>query len=242
MKAQVSEPSVGTNEPGEGGSLSDVMYGRIRNDILFGQLEPGRKLKLDALRDVYKAGVNTLREVLNRLVSDGLIVAEGQKGFRVAPVSERDLHEVAELRELHETFGLRRSIERGDLDWDGRVVAAHYKLDLLERRMISGDDIDVQLWKRYDREFHAALISACGSQALMRIHGAIYDQFLRYQMVAFRRASMFRGQAAADEHRQLRDFALARDADSAVRVLRDHIWKGATLPKDSDTGPVRQMR
>ena len=50
-------------------TVAETVYNEIRDDILYGELQPGVKLKLDALRDRYNAGVNTLREVLNRLVA-----------------------------------------------------------------------------------------------------------------------------------------------------------------------------
>ena len=60
------------------------------------------KLKLDGLRERYQASMSTLRETLNRLASEGFVLAEEQRGFFVAPVSKEDLSEVAELRILLE--------------------------------------------------------------------------------------------------------------------------------------------
>src|SRR6266487_1298585 len=69
-------------------------YRRIRHDILFGRLAPAQKLKLDGLKESYSVSVSTLRELLNRLTSEGLIVAEGARGFEVAPISPENLKEV----------------------------------------------------------------------------------------------------------------------------------------------------
>src|SRR6185437_3542594 len=76
-----------------------------------------------------------------------------------------------------------------------------------------------ETWKRYDWEFHHALLSACGSKALLDTHSAVYDKYLRYQMIAV----VFRGEIAAREHRQLLDCALSRDATTALTVLIKHI-------------------
>ena len=76
-------------------SIGDSTYRRIRADIIFGRLQPGQKLKLDTLRDSYEASVSTLREILSRLASEGFVVAEGQRGFEVTPVSVENLREVA---------------------------------------------------------------------------------------------------------------------------------------------------
>lgn len=200
-------------------SVGEMAYRRIRADIVFGRLAPGQKLKLEVLRESYGASVSTLRELLNRLASEGLIAAEGQKGFMVSPVSATNLREIAAMRLLLEGHALAQSFEAGDMEWEGRVVAAHHKLAQMERRMLERDRADPEQWKRYDWEFHHALISACGSQVLLDTHAAIYDKYLRYQMVAV----IFRGEIAAQEHQVLLECALARDTARAAAVLDVHV-------------------
>ena len=104
-------------------------------------------------------------------------------GFFVTPVSREDLIEIANLRVLLECHALRLSIEKGDTDWEGNLVAAHHKLHLMEQKMKVGDDSQKEDWKRYDWEFHLALIEACGSQNLLSLHTVLYDKYLRYQMI-----------------------------------------------------------
>ena len=200
-------------------SVGDTAYARIRTDIIFGRLAPGQKLRLEALRETYGVSVSTLRELLNRLASEGLIVAEGQKGFAVAPVSAADLREIAAMRLLLEGHALSESFAQGDMEWEGRVVAAHHKLALMERRMLADDRAALELWKRYDWEFHHALVSACGSRMLLETHAAVYDKYLRYQMIAV----IFRGEVAAQEHQSLLESAMARDEVRAAEILARHV-------------------
>jgi DNA-binding GntR family transcriptional regulator len=194
-------------------------YRHIRRDILFGRLAPAQKLKLDGLKESYGVSISTLRELLSRLTSEGLIVAEGARGFEVAPISPENLKEVANLRQLLECHAMALSFATGDMEWEGRVVAAHHKLAVVESRMLAGDRSAPDLWKRYDWEFHHALISACGLKAHLDAHSAAYDKYLRYQMIAV----VFRGEIAAREHRQLLECALRRDTKSAQAVLVKHI-------------------
>ncbi len=114
-------------------SVGEKAYRRIRTDIIFGKLSPSEKLKLDRLREDYGASVGTLRELLNRLASEGLVVAEGQRGFEVAPVSAENLREIAALRLLLELHALTQSFKAGDMDWEGRVVSAYHKLSAIEK-------------------------------------------------------------------------------------------------------------
>lgn len=212
----------GTGEAGVSDtSVGEAAYRRIRADIVFGRLAPGQRLALDWMRETYGASVSTLRELLGQLASEAMVEAEGQRGFRVAAVSAADLHEVAALRLLLENHALEQSFAAGGLDWEGDVVAAHHRLSAVERRLLGGDAAgsEAEAWKRYDWEFHHALVAACGSRVLLQTHRAIYDRYLRYQMVA----AVFRGAIAAEEHRQLLQAALARDAGAARAVLTEHI-------------------
>ncbi|MBN8942131.1 MAG: GntR family transcriptional regulator [Rhizobiales bacterium] len=203
-------------------STGESAYRRIRSDILTGRLQPGRKLKLDVLRADYDASVSTLREILSRLVSEKLVVAEGQRGFEVMPISVANLREIAALRQLLEGHALEQSFAQGDLEWEGRVIAAHHKLAQMEERMKRGDQAGTDLWKRYDWQFHQALVSACGSQILMQTHAAVFERYLRYQMIAL----SYRGDIAAEEHRAMLEAALRRDAAAVSRILAGHIEGG----------------
>ncbi len=197
-------------------------YQRIKRDIIFGELQPGSKLKLDALKERYSASLSTLRETLNRLASDGFVEAPEQRGFLVTPVSREDLTEISELRVLLECHALELSIANGDTDWEGNLVAAHHKLHLMEQQLLKGDQSEKETWKRYDWEFHQAMIAACNSKNLLSLHSIIYDKYLRYQMLVL----TYRGEEAVKEHKGMFDAALARDASTAKKLLEDHIRNG----------------
>jgi len=206
------------DRPDDALTVADDGYLRIRTDILFGKLRPAQKLRLEALREVYAVSVSTLREILSRLASEGLVLAEGRRGFEVSPVSAEDLKELAELRLLLESHAMERSFARADMEWEGRVVSAHHKLAATERTM-SARKVNHQLWKRYDSEFHQALISNCGSRALMEAHAAVFDKYFRYLILAL----SFRGEIVSRQHQQLLDCALKRDAARARTILTAHI-------------------
>ena len=197
-------------------------YQSIKRDIIFGDLAPASKLKLETLRKNYNASMSTLRETLNRLASEGFVDALDQRGFFVTPVSKEDLMEVANLRVLLECHALKLSIDNGDTDWEGNLVSAHHKLSSMEQKMLSGDDSQKEDWKRYDWEFHLALIEACGSRNLISLHSVLYDKYLRYQMLML----THRGQEAADEHKQMLEAALNRNVEAATKTLTVHIEKG----------------
>ena len=119
-------------------TAGELAYRRIRADIVLGRLAPGSRLPLERMRSAYGTSVGTLRELFNRLASDGLVIAEGSRGFQVPDVSSANLRQVADMRQLLESHALKQSFERGDIEWEGRVVAAHHKLATVEKKTSQG--------------------------------------------------------------------------------------------------------
>lgn len=203
-------------------TVGSTTYQKIKHDVIFGGLRPGMKLKLEMLKARYDASPSTLRETLNRLASEGFVEAPPQRGFLVKPVSAADLEEISSLRILLECHALGLSIQNGDTEWEGNLVAAYHKLHRMEQTMLGGDDSQKELWKRYDWEFHLAMIQACRSSNLLALHSTLYDKYLRYQMLVL----TCRGEAAVGEHRAMFEATLARDATKAKGLLEEHIKNG----------------
>ncbi len=207
-------------------TLTETLRERLRQDIILGSLPPASKLKLEALSRSYNVSVNTMRETLSRLSADGLVVAEGQKGFAVLPVSVEDLREITEMRQLLECHGLRLSIANADLDWEARVIAAYHKLSRVETLVEEDPERHGREWERFNQEFHEALISNCRSRWLLLYRRAMYDHSLRYRMLSLKTKAFPRSQSA-NEHREILDAALRHDAEGAASLLARHITKGA---------------
>ena len=124
---------------------SDIAH-RMRNEIVTCRLKPGEVLKFDTLRLAYGASFTTLREALTCLAAEGLVVAEEQRGFKVAPISLADLIDLTRARILIEVDLIRRSIENGDDDWEIAVISSIHRLGMIEGREVE-DYADNPEWK-----------------------------------------------------------------------------------------------
>lgn len=217
-------------------TIGETGWRRVRSDILCGRLAPGEKLRLDRMRAEYGVSISTLREVLNRLASEGLVLAEGQRGFEVAPVSVDNFAELIELHQLlwNEAIGL--SLNRGDLDWETRVVAACHPLDALEAALVAGQDGAADRWQHAQGHFHQALLSACGSTALRQLQGSVFDKILRYMCLA---RSLGDGHMVGVDYHALRDAVLRRDAEHASRLMTDYLDHVANYIRVSGIEPGR---
>ncbi len=226
MAKKAVTPDLLATPPGNeaGQSVSESVFHKVREDIILGILRPGSKIKLEQARQRYSVSVSSLREILYRLTAENLVIAEGQRGFEVSPASRRELMELANLRIVLECHAIDLSFAAGDLEWEGRIVAAHHKLAAIERRLLAGDAARTIDWVRSDWEFHQAIVSACNSATLMQSLSSVFDRFLRYHMLA----ESFRGAGVVDDHRILLEIALKKENNTAKECLSRHVSSGVT--------------
>jgi DNA-binding GntR family transcriptional regulator len=201
-------------------TLTEAAYLQLRRDIIEGQHAPGTKLRVEHLKDRYGVGAGTLREALSLLVADTLVVAEGQRGFSVAPLSLADLDDLTHIRILLETEALRQSLRNGDDDWEAGLVAAFHRLTKVEERMKRTAPL-LREWEDRNKGFHEALIGACGSRWVTHLLGILYRQSERYRSFAITKGTVKRDLHA--EHTEIYEAALKRDEKHAVEALRNHI-------------------
>ena len=203
-------------------SVTENIFKKIKYDIVFGNLEPDQKLKLNLLQTEYNVSISILREVLNRLCGDGFIIYKVQKGFFVSPISKKDLYEIADLRIILETHALEISIKNKDYEWEAELLGAYHKLNHAENELEKNNLNAKSLWTKYDAEFHQMLIKKCNSLNLIRIHEVIFDKYLRYQLLILK----YRGKDSIKEHKDLLDYSLISNIQKAQNTLKDHIKKG----------------
>jgi GntR family carbon starvation induced transcriptional regulator len=206
----------------EGGrTLVETAYERLRLGILHGDFEPGAKLRTEELRARYNISGSTVREALTRLLGESLVTAEGQRGFRVAPISLDDFTDLTNVRKLLETETLRQSIAHGDDAWEAGVVGAYHRLSRVEEKLAEDPAAVSDEWEERNREFHQALAAACPSRWLDRLSATMYQQSERYRRIAVSLRTVPRDVHA--EHKAILEATLNRDADLACRLLAEHI-------------------
>ena len=206
-------------------SQTSHAYETIRADIIAGVHAPGKKLKIQELAIELIVAPGAVREALSRLVPEQLVISRDQRGFIVAPLSISDLLDLTELRCELEAIALRKSLERGDLDWEVRLISASHRLRSLPYPLLGAGN-SVRDWLAYHAEYHSALISACGSPRLLALHAQLYEQSERYRIMS---AQVDTGRDVAAEHDRIEKLALARDADGLVREMTGHIRKTTEL-------------
>ena len=212
-------------KPSSSRTLAGQVYERLREDIVNGKLPPNMKLKLEQLLADYKVGMSPLREALSRLVGDMLVRTQGQRGFWVAPLSLKDLDDITKVRALLETQALTQSMQNGDDQWLERIEQAYSRLAEVEKSLPGEtDDLPADQaaeWELCNREFHSALVSACGSEWLLRLRGIMYQQLERYRRISLYNSRGHRD--IAEEHHAIYQAVSQRKILRASDLLEMHL-------------------
>ncbi|MDD2713784.1 MAG: GntR family transcriptional regulator [Simplicispira sp.] len=203
-----------------GGSrtLTEQTYNTLRDDIIEGRLAPGSKLRIEHLRTQYGVGAGTVREALTRLVSDALVRAEGQRGFRVAPIAMADLQDLTALRVQIETEALRQSIRLGGEAWRRELCASYEAISALEQPIAPAHR---RQWEALNVRFHEALLAGHGSAWTSKVLRVLSRHSERYRCYAIGLPGMARDVHA--EHTEIFELALAGREARAALALEAHI-------------------
>jgi DNA-binding GntR family transcriptional regulator len=211
-------------------TLAEAIYVRLREDILSGKLQPGSKLRFADLARNYEAGASTFRESLSRLAADRLVIAEGQRGFRVSPISLNELWDITRLRAEIESAALKEAIDAGDDAWEAEIVSSLHRLLKLEGRDARTPLLLTEEGAQRHKSFHMSLLAACPSIWRLRVIDVLYDHSERYRRLqtAYLSAMLH----SADEHRDIADAVIGRKKTLATSLLRSHLEKTAKLLGD----------
>lgn len=202
-------------------TLVERAYLNLRNDIVCGKLSPGERLRVEHLKDQYEVGAGTLREALSLLVADALVTSEGQRGFRVAPISLADLEDVTNTRVMLETEALRQSIRYGDSRWEAAVASTYDLLTDAESDLAGAGS---ELWEQHNKAFHETLISAYESAWTKYMLAILYRHAERYRNINWRlTAAHASGRNVRREHEEIFRAAMDRQEARASLALEAHV-------------------
>ena len=203
-------------------TITDRVETALRADIATGRFSPRSKLRVEQLKDLYSVGASPIREALSRLLAEGLVQIEVNKGFRVPGLSRIDLYDLAITRAGVERAALKRSIERGGDDWESGIVASLHRYKLASRRFAenSGDD-EIRVWELAHDDLHRSMVAACDATRLL-----VYQEKLLVQHARYRRLVLPPSVGVDNivrEHEQLVDVILSRDLDGALTLIDRHM-------------------
>ncbi len=208
-------------------TVASTAYARVRADIIACHLPPGARLRIREVCERYDVSLSPMREALNRLSVESLVILADQRGFTVSHVSRESLQELTLTRVWLNEIALRSSIQAGGTEWEELVVLAFHRLARVTRFSNQTDaELNVD-WDPPHRAFHSALNAACPSGWIRGYCEQLFDQSQRYRNLS--RSIVRRLRGDDDEHRAIMDATIARNADRAVSLMTEHVTRTADI-------------
>ncbi len=199
----------------ENGSQSAEAYARIKEKIIALELPPASPVDENQLMEKLGLGRTPIREALQRLAHENLVVIFPRRGTLVADLNLSDLQKVFELRLELEPFAARLAVERATPEQIAEMEALFADSDAL---LHSGDHRQLI---QIDHQAHVLLAQAAHNEFLEETLDRLYNHVLRLWHISLHKVSRLR--EAIEEHRDIIAAVQARDGDRAAQIMRAHI-------------------
>jgi len=199
------------------GSIQGRVITEMRRRIIAGEILPGVNLSEMALAEEFGVSRTPVREALKQLETEGLVEVRPRVGTFVTTPSRREITELFEMKELLEGAAARLLAQRG------RVP----EVDLLEENLrqadlaVARDDRD--RYAQLVEEFHDLLIVGADNSKLEAHYRMLMNQLAYSRLVMTSLGQPGRPLQSDREHHHVLELVIAKDADSAERVMREHV-------------------
>jgi DNA-binding GntR family transcriptional regulator len=203
----------------ESQSLVDRVSHAVRAAILEGRLRPNEPLSISDLASDLNVSHSPVREALQRLSGQGLVVLRQARSAIVAPLELEDLREIYRLRELLEVDAAGRAAR---LLTDENLALMASELELLSKAIVDTDDF----WDHHNA-FHRALMAPALTPRQERLITELGHAAERYLRVVYSETAVFFSRSPADRHLPLLEAARTRRTATVRKALSEHLRSNA---------------
>jgi len=203
--------------------LREHVYTGIKNAIIGGEFEPGKRLIEEKLAEEMKTSRTPVREAIQKLEKEGLIYRLPRGGFAVKGVTEEEVDEVFGLRGILEGYAGFLATERME---QGELKGLEEIIDKEEECL---KNINAEDFIRLDAEFHDALYKAAKNTRLYNLLNDLRDYMYRYRVIIQRYQR--KAELAVQDHREMLTSIKNKNARQVERLVRKHMTRGKEIIK-----------
>ncbi|NBE94193.1 GntR family transcriptional regulator [Nonomuraea sp. KC401] len=200
---------------GERQSLREQVAHALRAALITGEMRPGVVYSAPVLAAQFGVSATPVREAMLDLAKEGLVEAVRNKGFRVTELSDRDLDELTEIRQLIEVPTVARLAD------SARAEEFERLRPIAEEIVSASERGDLLAYIDADLRFHVELLALCGNAHLVSV---VRDLRTRARLYGLSQLSE-RGTLSdsAMEHLTLLDALKSGDAAAVRQIMEEHI-------------------
>jgi len=156
--------------------LRDIVFQKLREAIVTGQLKPGDRLMEIRLANAMGVSRTPVREAIRKLQNEGLVIMNARRGAVVAPINARNLRDYLEIRKALESLAGQLASDRADDEAIGRLR----EINRIMRQAV--EDSDISRITEQDVEFHETITSLADNAHLTDMLDQIKEHLYRYRL------------------------------------------------------------
>ena len=203
---------------------ADGVYLEVRNQILSGVLEPGRRVDYPQLSAALGVSITPLREALRRLEADHLVIRSAHRDVVIAALTREEASELVAVRRELDLLAARLAAAQmtpDELASARELVAGHDDREALRYLREAGLPVAVGGLLSVNRAFHRMVYCGSHNQVLIQYRDAISTRTERYVILA-RQINPVAPEAFRLLHQKLLTALEGRDPEAAEEIMRAH--------------------
>jgi DNA-binding GntR family transcriptional regulator len=202
------------------GSRNDEVYARLRQAILRGDIRPNERLIEVDLAERFDISRTPVREVLQRLGAEGLIVRV-RRGWRVHEHTAEEIAEIYEARAALEGYAAVLAARRGSDEELQGIRAIHDDEASPEPRTARAHLVEL------NDAFHEAILEAAHNARLTELARQSREYYFNHRIAD--RYSDAEAEASVEQHEVIVRALLARDEARAESAVRGHVLQALEM-------------
>jgi DNA-binding GntR family transcriptional regulator len=197
--------------------MNDAAYSIIRMKLLSGEFELGGRIREDLLAKEISMSRTPIREAINRLVSDGIIVKKSQQGLYLIDPLPEQIEDHIEIRISLEKLSIQKCIERST---DEDIEAICNSLKEFEKALEQKDFVECN---KIDSKFHSMIAQFSNNARLIRLLEEFSAFFLLVRIKEKKSDPEIKNKATLKEHRSITEAIKKRDVLAAQKAMEINI-------------------
>lgn len=202
-------------------SLKELVTKKLRSVVLDGTFSPGQKLVEKDLCEMFGISRAVLRESIQQLIAEGLIVNIPHKGSEVATISLKQAREIYDVRQALEALTAYEFVKNAN---DEQVRSLR---KILEELKVAYEDNTYENVLDIKNKFYRTLLEGCNNNILLEMHTILNNRINILRQTSL--SSRGRLQNTIIEIEAIVTAIENRDADLASRLCSEHVAIAAKI-------------
>ncbi|RKY02478.1 MAG: hypothetical protein DRP55_02805 [Spirochaetes bacterium] len=196
-------------------SLKDEVLKSLKSLILRDEYAPGERIVIDSLARRLGVSTTPVREALNYLAAQGLLVFEPHKGFILKKWNKKEIEDLMMLRMCLEKMAIRLFIENG---FEKNFEKLKSKVEEM-KSCLKNQDIDKM--SICNTDFHNIIVKGSGNNELCNVMSSLGKKLYRVRMLSITFSGRF--EESFKEHMRIFDAIRKKDVIEAQKAEEEHI-------------------